>query len=93
VAQTFGVKDAPVESAFTVIVNHFKSKGSCPPAGDIDIGPGLLEQQARAAVPTVSGIHRELKRSGQGNVLVIGDLNAYGGEDPVQVLSKSGLEN
>lgn len=93
VAQTFRPKNAPANAAFTTIVNHFKSKGSCPEEGDKDTGQGCWNnkrvQQAQELLKFVA----QLKASGNGQVLVLGDLNAYGEEDPVRALRAAGLES
>ncbi|MFI6290270.1 ExeM/NucH family extracellular endonuclease [Nonomuraea sp. NPDC050790] len=74
---------------FTMIVNHLKSKGSCPPSGpDADQGDGqgcwnpLRVKQAEALVK----IAAELP-----NPVILGDLNAYGEEDPIDTLEAGGL--
>ena len=74
---------------FTMVVNHLKSKGSCPAGGpDADQGDGqgcwnaTRVQQARALL----GIVGELP-----GPLVLGDLNAYGEEDPITALEAGGL--
>lgn len=73
---------------FTLVVNHWKSKGGCPDTGDIDRGQGCWNerrtQQAQAVTQWLATLKAE-------NLLVIGDLNAYGMEDPVRELIKSGL--
>ncbi len=95
-AQTFqlanGVK-------FTAIVNHFKSKGSCPAAGDsnasgnTDSGDGqgcwngLRTQQAQRLRTFAA---QQQAASGSSDLLVLGDLNAYGQEDPVHALTSYG---
>jgi predicted extracellular nuclease len=84
-AQTFAAANG---EKFTAIVNHFKSKGSCPSAGDpnADQGDGqgcwnaLRTQQAQALRGFVAN---RQTASGDADVIVIGDLNAYGKEDPV----------
>ncbi len=85
-AQTF---DAGGE-VFTVVVNHFKSKGSsCSGIGDPDAGDGQGNcnlsrvAQAEAVLDFVDALVVE---SGDDDVLVIGDLNAYFQEDPVLAL-------
>lgn len=80
---------------FTVVANHFKSKGSCPSSGaDADQGDGQgcwndrrTQQAERLAtwidesvVPTV----------GDADVLITGDLNSYAQEDPIVALEKAG---
>lgn len=85
-AQTFAALNG---ERFSVVVNHFKSKGSCPadPADpDADQGDGqgcwnaLRRQQGQALRSFVAQLQSS---SGDADVLVIGDLNAYGKEDPV----------
>ncbi|KFE63218.1 extracellular nuclease [Hyalangium minutum] len=96
VAQTFRRNTGSNQTStdFTVVINHFKSKGSCPSSGDVDQGQGCWNQkrveQARKLLQFVGELQR---RSGDQDVLVIGDLNAYGEEDPVQTLVAGGLEH
>lgn len=79
-AQTFAAANG---ERFSVIVNHFKSKGGCPAAGDANADQGDLQgcwnalrtQQARALRVFAAQLGND--------VLVIGDLNAYGKEDPI----------
>jgi uncharacterized protein len=91
-AQTF-VEIASGET-FTVVVNHFKSKGSdCDDLGDPDIGDGQgncnLTRTAAAEELSLwiatypTGIEDK-------DVLIIGDLNAYAMEDPIAVLQAHG---
>ncbi|MEL6106760.1 MAG: ExeM/NucH family extracellular endonuclease, partial [Planctomycetota bacterium] len=82
------------DQSFTLIVNHFKSKGASDAEGkDRDQNDGQSAynasrtRQAKAITNFVEGI----VRSGQPNVLVIGDLNAYRYEDPIDVLRDAGL--
>ncbi len=80
---------------FTVVVNHFKSK-SCRkatgPEKDAGDGQGCWNpqrvRQARRLLQFVAQLQAE---SGDADVLVIGDLNAYGGEDPILTLTGGGL--
>ena len=82
---------------FVVVVNHFKSKGSCPAAGDpnADQGDGQgcwnlkREQQAAALLTFINTSLVPLDP----DVLVMGDLNAYGAEEPIAVLTTGGLVN
>lgn len=92
VAQTF-VLNSNGET-FTPVVNHFKSKGGTGTGLDADQGDGQgafnvqRVQQAEALV----GFVNDLKTSsGDSDVLVMGDLNAYGEEDPIDVLRAGGL--
>lgn len=92
IAQTFA-KDG---DRFTVVANHFKSKSSSgAPAGDnADAGDGQgawngdrVRQASSLAVFT-----DELRQqTGDEDVLVMGDLNAYTEEDPIEVLRDAGF--
>jgi len=92
VAQTF-ILNSNGET-FTPVVNHFKSKSGTGTGLDADQGDGqgafnfTRVQQAQALL----GFVKELQVStGDTDVLVIGDLNAYGQEDPIDVLRNGGL--
>lgn len=92
VAQTF-VLNSNGET-FTPVVNHFKSKGGTGAGLDADQGDGQgnfnaqRTQQAEALLGFVNGLKTS---SGDSDVLVMGDLNAYGQEDPIDVLRAGGL--
>lgn len=95
-AQTFAAANG---ERFTLVVNHFKSKGSCPAPGDADYagnhdlgdGQGCWNarrvQQARQLRSFVAQLQAA---SGSHDVLLIGDLNAYAQEDPVTELTDNG---
>lgn len=92
VAQTFALNENG--ETFTPIINHFKSKGGTGTGLDADQGDGQgafnfrRVQQAEALL----GFANELQTStGDSDVLVLGDLNAYGEEDPIDVLRNGGL--
>ena len=93
-AQTF--RDKGTRGVFTVVVNHFKSKGSAPknPEGDIDRGEGAWNikrtEQARRLVNFVEQLQQS---SGDPDVLAIGDLNAYVEESPLLELREAGLKH
>lgn len=90
-AQTFAAANG---EKFSVVVNHFKSKGSCPSGGaDADQGDGqgcwnaLRVSQAQA----LRGFVQSLQAStGDDDVIVMGDLNAYGKEDPILDFTDNG---
>ncbi|MBG0817664.1 ExeM/NucH family extracellular endonuclease [Planomonospora sp. ID82291] len=78
--------------SFTVLVNHFKSKGCDEDAtgADADAGDGQScyngerVRQARATLDLIG-------RLDLSDPLVLGDLNAYGEEDPIDTLEAGGL--
>jgi hypothetical protein len=73
-------------AVFTVVVNHLKSKGSeCP--GDPDVGQGNCNlTRTLAAQALVDWLATDPTGSGDRDVLVIGDLNAYDKEDPIDAV-------
>ena len=84
-AQTF--RDTRGE-VVTVVVNHFRSKGS-PCAGDPDLGDGQGEcnlTRTTAAEALVDWLATDPTGSGDPDVLVMGDFNAYMREDPIQAI-------
>ncbi|MDP3873834.1 MAG: ExeM/NucH family extracellular endonuclease [Methyloversatilis sp.] len=91
-AQTFAAANG---ERFTVVVNHFKSKGCGDAAGaEADQGDGQgcwnpLRVQQAAALQTF--IQQLPGQGGAADVLVIGDLNAYAKEDPILALTSAGL--
>lgn len=92
-AQTF--ESVETGGRLTVVVNHLKSKGS-PCDGDPDNGDGqgnCNETRAAAAEALVDWIATDPTGSGDRDAIVIGDLNAYAREDPIDVFVGAGFEN
>ncbi|MCI2239030.1 ExeM/NucH family extracellular endonuclease [Kineococcus sp. TRM81007] len=90
IAQTF-VKDG---DAFTVVANHFKSKGGGDDAtGDnTDTGQGAYNgDRVRQAESLAEFVAQLRERTGDADVVAMGDFNAYTQEDPVEVLRTAGL--
>ncbi|TDD63356.1 ExeM/NucH family extracellular endonuclease [Actinomadura rubrisoli] len=76
-------------AAFTLIVNHFKSKGCGGATGaDQDQGDGQSCFNARRVLQAKAVGALAAKER---NPLVLGDLNAYTAEDPVKTLTGGGL--
>ncbi len=96
-AQTFDVVN-PANPAFgerfTVIANHFKSKG-CPGTGaDADAGDGAscfngtrTDQATRLLSWTTGTV---IPAAGDPDVLLLGDFNSYAQEDPVTTIEAGG---
>jgi uncharacterized protein len=80
-----------------VVVNHFKSKGSCPSSGpDSDQGDGQgcwNANRTLAAEAMVDWLATYPTGIVDDDVLVTGDLNAYAMEDPVRVFLDAGYTN
>ncbi|QFP75862.1 ExeM/NucH family extracellular endonuclease [Deinococcus sp. AJ005] len=90
VAQTF--RDLAGKGVFTVVANHFKSKGSCPTTGDVDTGEGCWNMQRVQQAGAVLAFADKLKLTDP-DVLLMGDLNAYGEEKPIKALEAGGFES
>jgi predicted extracellular nuclease len=91
-AQTF--EENATGERFTVIVNHLKSKGSAC-AGDPDIldGQGNCNQTRLAAAEAlVDWAASDPTGSGDPDFLIIGDLNSYAKEDPIDAV-KAGADD
>lgn len=90
-AQTF-VDDEG--GAVTVVVNHLKSKGSdCGPGDDATDGSGNCDgTRTRAAELLVDWIEDGANGFAE-DVLVIGDLNSYAQERPIEVFLDAGYVN
>lgn len=93
-AQTFA---ATAGGALTVVVNHFKSKGSdCADDGDPNTGDGQGNcnlTRTRAAEALVDWLDGDPTASGDDDFLVIGDLNAYLAEDPLTAFRNADYVN
>jgi predicted extracellular nuclease/methionine-rich copper-binding protein CopC len=89
-AQTF--QEVATGERFTVAVNHFKSKGSaCTGDPDLLDGQGNCNvTRTRAAQALAEWLAGDPTRSGDRDVLVIGDLNSYRNEDPIRALEAAG---
>ena len=87
-AQTF--QDNETGGIFTVVVNHLKSKGSsCDDVGDPDTGDGAGNcnlTRTLAAQALVDWLATDPTGSGDPDFLIIGDLNAYDKEDPIDAI-------
>ena len=74
---------------FAVAGVHFKSKSDCRDASGT--GDGCWNARRVRQARALAGFLRENARDGDGvPVLIAGDLNAYGGEEPVRILERSG---
>jgi predicted extracellular nuclease len=93
-AQTF--QDIATGARFTVAVNHLKSKGSdCNDVGDPDLGDGQGNCSATrtlAAQALVDWLATDPTGSGDPDVLILGDLNSYAMEDPIDAV-KAGADD
>ncbi|MYM25912.1 ExeM/NucH family extracellular endonuclease [Duganella sp. FT135W] len=95
-AQTFKANNG---AKFTLVVNHLKSKGSCPTDGSLNTDQGDSQscwnaqriQQANRLVS--SFVPQVVAAAGDAKVLLIGDFNSYGYEDPIAAITATGYVN
>jgi predicted extracellular nuclease len=92
-AQTFS-KDGDV---LTVVANHFKSKNDSEPPqsgndnADSGDGQGAFNgDRVRQAQSVAAFAGRLAEETGDPDVVLVGDLNAYSREDPVEALREAG---
>ncbi|HEY0930855.1 MAG TPA: ExeM/NucH family extracellular endonuclease [Gemmatimonas sp.] len=88
-AQAFQQADG---ARFIAVVNHFKSKGSAcnaPDAGDGQANCNAV--RVAAATQLRNWLTTDPTGTGDPDVLILGDLNAYAKEDPIMVLRNAGF--
>jgi predicted extracellular nuclease len=91
-AQAF---QAPNGERFAVLVNHFKSKGSCPGSG-VNADQGDLQgcwngQRVEQAAQLRSFVTQVQSTTATQDVILLGDFNAYAQEDPIYRLTQDGV--
>ena len=93
IAQVF--QQLPDGETILVVINHLKSKGSCPDSGenaDQKDGQGCWNPMRSAAAEKMSAWATGLAAStGTDNILILGDMNAYRKEDPVDAIRHAGF--
>ena len=90
-AQAFEDRDG---GRFTVVVNHLKSKGSAcdaPDAGDGQANCNAV--RTRAAQLLAGWLATDPTGSSDTDALIVGDLNSYAKEDPIDVLKEAGYKD
>lgn len=78
-----------------IVINHLKSKGSCPDTGedaDQKDGQGCWNPMRRVSAEKMSAWAKQLAVSvGTNNILILGDMNAHRNEDPVTAIRNAGF--
>jgi predicted extracellular nuclease len=91
IAQTFEAQG----DVFTVVANHFKSKTPGAPTGDnVDTGDGQGEwngDRRRQAASLLAFVGQLQAATGDTDVLLMGDFNAYTQEDPIDDMRTAGF--
>jgi predicted extracellular nuclease len=92
IVQTF--QQNGTDDLVTVAVNHLKSKGSsCNDIGDPDLGDGQGNcnlTRTKAASVLVNWLATDPTGSSSADFLIIGDLNSYAMEDPIDAIKAAG---
>lgn len=92
-AQLF--RTLPDGESLLVVINHLKSKGSCPESGedaDQKDGQGCWNAMRRAAAQKMAAWSKQVAAAkGTDNILILGDLNAYRNEDPIHAIREAGF--
>ncbi|NVJ50664.1 MAG: ExeM/NucH family extracellular endonuclease [Gammaproteobacteria bacterium] len=91
-------KERLSQRAITVAVNHFKSKGGCPRDGSANEnqndGQGCWNQlRTEAAAALAQWLLTSPTQANSDGTIILGDLNAYGQEDPLVTLQAQGYRN
>lgn len=97
-AQTFKLNSNGAR--FTLVANHLRSKGSCSSSGgatNIDSGDGQgcwTGQRIQQAQRLLSYLLPQVRaQAGDDRILLVGDMNSYGKEDPIAVFTSNGFVN
>ena len=92
-AQVFKRQDS--DDKVLVVVNHLKSKGSCPDAGENANqrdGQGCWNPMRVASARKMSAWVNSLSETTRvDNAIILGDMNAYRREDPIEVIRQAGF--
>lgn len=95
VAQRFFANDN--NGSFWFVVNHLKSKGSCPSGNtnvNRDLGQGCWNVARVTQAETLKNwVATLVANSGEPDVLMVGDFNAYLNEDPLASLEAGNFES
>ena len=89
--------DQNTGQSFLTVVNHLKSKGSCPEDGrnaNMKDGQGCWNPARTAAAKVMAEWTAALAASvSDGKALILGDINAYRMEDPITAIRDAGFHD
>ncbi len=97
-AQTFERlgKGKGTGQVFTLVVNHWKSKGGCDPSNTANVDRNDSQAcwnpvRVEAARAMMDWLKTDPTASGDPDQLVLGDFNAYSQEDPLRLMEEAGF--
>lgn len=77
-----------------LVVNHLKSKGSCPDSG-VNTNQGgqgcWNDMRTQSAIKMTEWTVRLADTTKSDNILILGDMNAYRDEDPIEAIRDDGF--
>lgn len=87
--------DASSGKEFSIVVNHFKSKGSCPEDSE---SPNSNQNDGQACwndlrLQSAQELTQWIQSESLANPVLLGDFNAYYQEDPVRYFTENGFYN
>lgn len=92
IAQTFEQNNTGAR--VIVNVHHLKSKGSACDAPDIGDGQGnCAVVRTNAVLQLMDWLYTDPTGTGETDILIVGDLNSYAQEDPIQAVLEFGFVN
>ncbi|MEG1718233.1 MAG: ExeM/NucH family extracellular endonuclease [Bacteroidales bacterium] len=83
-------------STFILSLNHFKAKSGNGTGANADQGDGqgvYNYQRTQEANAVIGKLKESVYYYGSDKILVIGDLNSFAKEDPIQIFNQAGYEN
>jgi hypothetical protein len=91
-AQAF--RDNTTGGVFVAVANHLKSKGSACDSPDTGDGQGnCAAVRTKAAQLLSDWLATDPTRTGDDDVLLLGDMNSYAKEDPIAMFESKGFTN
>jgi uncharacterized repeat protein (TIGR01451 family) len=92
IAQAF--EENATGARFIVNVHHLKSKGSACEDPDLGDGQGnCAVVRTNAVLELMEWLYTDPTGTGETDILIIGDLNSYAKEDPIQAILEFGFVN
>ncbi len=89
-----GFREKASGESFIFSINHFKAKSGSGKGDDADQGDGQSTYNGtrmREAESVLTQYNKNKSYFNDEDILIMGDLNAYGKEDPIRILTEGGM--